>query len=140
MRSCGSLVVLVAIVFYVGAASGTENPESQNLIQREMVALDRALKTTIDALVLNEPVRISPAFEEVNRIRKQVEQAIKTGTRIKLPRNQKRFKEFVRLDNKFHHELEVLLSAAKKNSMGVVQRQTHRLLDACVRCHTIFKN
>ena len=140
MRSWGFLAVLVVIVFSAGAASGAEKPESQNPIQREMAALDSALKTTIDAVVLNEPARISPAFEEVNRIREQVEQALRTGTRISLPRNQKRFKEFVRLDNKFHHELEVLLRAANKNSMGVVQRQTHRLLDSCVRCHAIFRN
>jgi hypothetical protein len=134
-----SFVLLVAAIFSVGAASSAEKPEPQNLIQREMAALDSALKTTIDAVVLNEPGRISPAFDEVNRIREQVEHTIKNGTKIALPKNQKRFKEFVRLDNKFHHDLEVLLRAAKKNSTSVVQRQTHRLLDACVRCHTIFR-
>ena len=131
--------VLSLLVFFISVGTAEENQETGKLIQREMVALDSALKTTIDAIVLNEPGRIGPAFDEVNKIREQVEHAVEHRVRITLPRNQKRFKEFVRLDNKFHHELEVLLKAAKKNKMRVVQKQTHRLLDACVRCHAIFR-
>ncbi len=140
LRWVGFLVVPVVIIFSALAVTATERSETQDLLKREMAALDTALKTTIDAVVLNEPARISPSFEEVTKIREQVEHAVKTGARIKLPRNQKRFKEFVRLDNKFHRELDVLLRAARKNNMSVVQRQTHRLLDGCVRCHTIFRN
>jgi hypothetical protein len=67
------------------------------------------------------------------------EHAIKAGEKVRLPRHQKRFKEFVRLDNKFHHELEVMLKAAKKNKIVAVKRQAQRLLDACVRCHNVFR-
>ncbi|HUO77344.1 MAG TPA: hypothetical protein VMU21_07170 [Thermodesulfovibrionales bacterium] len=131
--------VLFLLVSFISIGIAEENQESRNLIQREMIALDSALKTTIDSLVLDEPGRIGPAFDEVDKIREQVEYAVEHKVRITLPRNQKRFKEFVRLDNKFHHELQTLLKAAKKNKMGVVQKQTHRLLDACVRCHAIFR-
>ncbi|MCL4477395.1 MAG: hypothetical protein M1508_14435 [Nitrospirae bacterium] len=124
---------------FLGIPASAEQQESKNLIQKEMIALDGALKVTVDAIVLNEPERIVPAFQEANRIREQVEHTIKSGAKIVLPKNQKRFKEFVRLDNKFHRDLELLLKAAGKNNMGVVQRQTHRLLDACVRCHRIFR-
>ena len=130
--------VLFLLVCFISIGTAEENQESGNLIQREMVALDSALKTTIDAIVLNEPKRIGPAFDEVNKTREQVEHAAEHKA-ITLPRNQKRFKEFVRLDNKFHHELEILLKAAQKNKMRIVQKQTHRLLDACVRCHAIFR-
>lgn len=132
-------VVVPLAVFYIGVTAGAGKQESQNLIQSEMVALDSALKVTIDAIVLNEPGRIAPAFDEVNKIREQVEHAVKGGQRITLPKNQKRFREFVKLDNKFHHDLEILLKAAKKNKMVIVRRQTHRLLDACVRCHNVFR-
>jgi hypothetical protein len=131
--------VLFLLVSSVSVGTAEENQESPNLVQREMIALDSAFKTTVDSIVLNEPGRIGPAFNEVNKIREQVEHAVEHREKITLPRNQKRFREFVRLDNKFHHELEVLLKAAKKNKMRVVQKQTHRLLDACVRCHTIFR-
>lgn len=132
-------IFLLFSVFLVSIAIGTEKQGSQNLIQKEMVALDSALKATIDAIVLNEPGRIALAFDEVNKIRAEVEHAVKDGAKITLPKNQKRLREFVRLDNKFHRELEILLKAAKKNKMGVVRSQTHRLLDACVRCHMIFR-
>lgn len=130
---------LVLVLFSGESMAGAESHEPQNLIQREMMALDRALAVTIDAIVINDLGRIPPAFDEVHRMREQVEYAVKSHSIITLPRNQKRFKEFVRLDNKFHHELEILLQGAKNKKMRVVQRQTHRLLDACVRCHSIFR-
>jgi len=134
-----SLMVSFAVLFFaIGRGASAQPLESKNLIQKEMLALDSALKVTIDAIVLNELGRIHPAFEEAHRIRQQVEQAIKGDRKILLPRNQKRFKEYVRLDNKFHRDIELLLRAAKKNKMAAVQRQTHLLLDACVRCHAIF--
>lgn len=123
----------------VAVAAGVEQAASDNLLQKEMLALDSVLKVTVDAIVLNEPARIVPAFREVNEIREQIEQAVKGKTKITLPRNQKRFKEFVRLDNKFHRDLEILLAGARKGNMGAVQRQTHRILDECVRCHRIFR-
>ncbi len=139
MRLLSLSVFFVAAFSAVGIATGAEQQESKNLIQKEMIALDSAFKVTVDAVVLNEPGRILPAFQETNKVRGQVEQAVKGGAKIVLSKNQKRFKEFVRLDNKFHRDLELLLKAAGKNNMGVVQRQTHRLLDACVRCHRIFR-
>jgi cytochrome c556 len=135
----GLFVVLVVTVFSVGAASGLEKPESQTLLRKEMAVLDSVLKTTVDAVVLNEPARVPPAFDELHVIREQIDRAIKSGVKIPLPKNQKRFREFVRLDNKFHRDLELLLKAANKGSLPAVQRQTHRLLDACVRCHSIFR-
>ena len=139
MRLTVLIVFLFVTFFAIRTRASAEQLESKNLIQKEMLALDSALKVTIDAIVLNELGRIHPAFEEAHRIRQQVEQAIKGDRKILLPRNQKRFKEFVRLDNKFHRDLERLLKAAKKNKMAAVQRQTHLLLDACVRCHAIFR-
>ena len=131
------MLLLLASLRGIGIAEEQQDPE--NLIRREMIAIDSAFKITIDAMVLNEPGRIVSAFDEVNRTREQIELALKQKTKITLPRNQKRFREFVRLDNKFHHEVQILLMAAKKNKMGVIQKQTHLLLNACVRCHTIFR-
>jgi cytochrome c556 len=139
MRSLFLSVFFVAAFSAVGIAADVEEQGSRNLIQKEMIALDSAFKVTVDAIVLNEPGRILPAFEETNELRVQVERAVKGGTKIVLPKNQKRFREFVRLDNKFHRDLELLLKAAGKKNVAAVQRQTHRLLDACVRCHRIFR-
>lgn len=120
-------------------AIAAERQEPQNLVLKEMIPLNNAFKETMDAVVLNQPERIAPAFEDVRKVREEVEDAVKKGALIRLPRNQKRFKEFVRLDDKFHIELETLLHAAKGREMRVVQRQMHKLLDFCVRCHAIFR-
>jgi cytochrome c556 len=136
----GFFVVLVVAVLSTGTAFTSEKPEQESLVRKEMAALDNALKTTIEALVLNDPGKIPPAFDEVRRISERLDREIRNGRKIALPKNQKRFKEFVRLDHKFHHDLKALLTAANKNNASVVLRQTHRLLDACVRCHTIFRN
>lgn len=133
------LTSLFLAVFSISLPSGAEQQETGNLILKEMAALDSAFKTAIDAVVLNEPEKIASAFGEVQKVREDVEGAVKKGVKITLPKNQKRFREFVRMDDKFHRDLEILLSAAKKKRMWAVQRQTHRLLDACVRCHTIFR-
>ena len=132
-------IFLIVVILSAGTASGAEKPESQSLILKEMTALDSAFKATVDAIVLNEPQKIPPAFNEVNSVREQVEHAVKGGAKLTLPRNQKRFREFVRLDDKFHHELAALLKAAKKKDMMAVRRQTHKLLDLCVRCHMVFR-
>ncbi len=134
------LAFFIAVLSAVSVTAAAEEQEPKNLIQREMAALDSALKVTVDAIVLNDLQRIHPAFQEADRLRAQREQAVKGGARIVLPRNQKRFKEFLRMDNKFHHDVDHLLKTARKNNPGAVQRQTHRLLDACVRCHRIFRN
>jgi hypothetical protein len=139
MRSLFLSLFFVAAFAAVAIAAGVEQQGSRNLIQKEMIALDSAFKVTVDAIVLNEPGRILPAFEETNELRVQVERAVRGRTTIVLPKNQKRFREFVRLDNKFHRDIELLLKAAGKNNVAAVQRQTHRLLDACVRCHRIFR-
>ena len=56
-------------------------------------------------LYLNQPEKIAPAFAEVQKIREQVEQAVKRAKKIALPRNQNKFKVFVKLDNRFHREI-----------------------------------
>lgn len=133
------LVLTTALTCPCSASTSADRAESPGLIMREMIALDKAFKTTIDAIVFNDPKRIAPAFEDVHRVRAEIKEAVKRKTPIQLPKNQKRFKEFLRLDNKFHHELDLLIHAAQKNNMVKVRKQTRLLLDTCVHCHTTFR-
>ncbi|MCL5021869.1 MAG: hypothetical protein M1497_00590 [Nitrospirae bacterium] len=139
MRSKLFCFSVSCVLVLLSAAGAEEKPEPQNLIRQEMAALDKAFKTTLDAVVLNEPERIAGAYEDVNRIRERLKRAEKEGTPIVLPRNQKRFREFARLDDKFHKDVRALVRAAAKKKVPAVRRETHRLLDACVRCHAIFR-
>ena len=133
------LIAIALVLVFAGISSAAEKQNAENLILKEMVALDKAFKTTIDAVVLNRLDKIAPAFEDVHRVREEVEKTVKEGKKIALPKNQERFKMFVGLDNRFHKEVEILIESAKKNHMGRVQKQTNRLLGLCVRCHTMFR-
>ena len=134
-----SLKFAVLLVITLSGAVSAAEGQDENLILKEMAALDKAFKITVDAVVLNQPEKIAPAFVEVQKIREQVEQAVKEGKKIALPRNQNKFKVFVKLDNRFHREIRTLVIAAKKNRMRAVNRQTHNLLNMCARCHDIFR-
>lgn len=134
-----SFIVAFMIVFFTGIAYGYDKQESQNLIMSEMVTLDKAFKTAIDAVLLSQLERIAPAFEDVHKVREQVEHAVKEREKIVLPKNQSLFKVFVRMDNRFHHEVEILVDASKKKNIKAVQRQVNRLLNMCVRCHGLFR-
>lgn len=133
------VVVLTLAMSSNSVAFGADKEAPQNLIIKEMVALDKAFKTTIDAVVLNRLDKIAPAFEDVHKVREEVERTVKEGKKIALPKNQERFKLFVSLDNRFHKEVEILIESAKKNYIGRVQKQTNRLLGLCVRCHAMFR-
>ena len=137
MRLRVIFAVLLAITLSV-SVSVAEAPD-ENLVRKEMAALDRAFKITIEAVVLNQPEKIAPAFAEVQKIMEQVEQAVKDKKKIALPRNQNKFKVFVKLDKRFHREVGALVIAAKKKRMRAVNRQAHNLLNMCVRCHDIFR-
>ena len=137
MRLRVIFAVLLAITLS-GSVSVAE-AQDENLVRKEMAALDRAFKITIDAVVLNQPEKIAPAFAEVQKIMEQVEQAVKDKKKIALPRNQNKFKVFVKLDNRFHREVGALVIAAKKRMREAVNRQAHNLLNMCVRCHDIFR-
>ena len=133
------LIAIALVLVFAGISSAAEKQNAENLILKEMVALDKAFKTTIDAVVLNRLDKIAPAFEDVHKVREEVEKTVKEGKKIALPKNQERFKMFVGLDNRFHKEVEILIESAKKNHMGRVQKQTNRLLGLCVKCHTMFR-
>src|SRR5574340_245371 len=129
------LIAIALVLIFAGSSSAAEKQNAENLILKEMLALDKAFKTAVDAVLLNQFERIAPAFEDVHNAREQVGHAVKEREKIVLPKNQSLFKVFVRMDNRFHHEVEILVGASKKKNIKAVQRQVNRLLNMCVRCH-----
>ena len=131
--------ILGACLIGVSALGQTKPKGEMNLVMEEMMALDPAFKTIIDAVVLGNMKIIKPALVEVHEAREEVEKAVKAGQKITLQKNQDRVKEFVELDDKFHEEFEALEKAAEAGNKKVVKDQIHKLLDACVVCHERFK-
>jgi cytochrome c556 len=110
-----------------------------NLIMEEMTALDRAFKTIIDAIVLGEMQGVARALTGVTEARERIEKAIRAGQKILLPKNQSQFREFLRLDEQFHIDLEALSRAAETGQKKVVRNYAHKLLDSCVVCHEKYR-
>jgi cytochrome c556 len=137
-------IVVVAGVFgicFVGtpAMGQTKPTEGINLLKEEMVALEQTFETIIDAVIFANLELIKPAAARFRKARERFEGAISAGQRIKLPKNQDRFKEFVQLDDKFNGRFWALEKAAKKGQKKVVKDHTHKLLDDCVVCHEGFR-
>ena len=82
---------------------------------------------------------IKPQIPPFHEARKNFEEAISTGQKIELPKNQDKFKGFVKLDNKFQKDFEALEEAAEKGQKQVVKDKIHKLFDACVFCHERFR-
>lgn len=120
-------------------AQDTKIPIVDNPLKREMRLLDTAFKNLIDSIVLNNPSAIEKPFHYVHEARVKTEGAIKNGE-IKLPKNNERIEEFMKIDRTFHEKLELLINASRKGDLKKIKRFTHSLLDDCILCHAKFKN
>ncbi len=109
------------------------------ILKQEMLALEQVFETIIDAVIFDNMELIKPQIPPFHEARKRVEEAISAGEKIQLPKNKNKFKEFVKLDDKFHKDFETLEEAAEKGQKGVVKDLTHKLFDACVACHERFR-
>jgi len=119
--------------------SQTELRRGMNPLKQEMLALEEVFESIIDAVIFDNMELIKPLIFPFHEARKKFEQAVRIGRNIELPKNKQKFEEFIKLDDKFHKEFEILEEAAERGQKGVVQDQTHKLFDACVVCHEKFR-
>jgi cytochrome c556 len=138
-----SIIIVVGVfgVCFVGnSAMGQTEPQGgMNVLRREMLALEEAFETIIDAVIFDNMQLIEPFMPPFHIAREKFDEAMSTGQKIELPKNQDRFEEFVKLDNKFRRKFEVLEKAAEAGKKKVVKDQIHELFDACVVCHERFR-
>jgi cytochrome c556 len=138
-----SIIIIIGVfgVCFVGnSAMGQTEPQGgMNVLRGEMLALEEVFETIIDAVIFENMELIKPQIPPFHEARKKFEEAISTGQKIELPKNQDKFKEFVKLDNKFHKDFEALEETSEKGQKEVVKDKTHKLFDACVVCHERFR-
>ena len=143
--NCKRSISIIIVVGFLGtcliaiSAMGQAKPKGGMALREEMVALEEAFETIIDAVIFSNMELIKPAVVRFHKATEKVEEAISSGPRIILPKNHDKFKEFVELDIKFHEDLASLEKAAEKGQKELVKDQTHKLLDRCVVCHERFK-
>ena len=119
-------------------SSGDSAP-AENAVKHEMRLLDKAFKNLIDSLLLDTPEAIEAPFHDVHRAKMATEKALKAG-KVKLPKNGDKLDEFVELDEAFHGKLKKLLGAARKKDRIGIKNSVHEIVDACVQCHSRFRN
>jgi cytochrome c556 len=138
-----SIVVIVGIAgtCLVGASalSQTRLHGESNIITEEMAVLYPAFKMIIDAIALGDIKIARSALTDMHEAREKVEMAVKAGQRVALPKNQDKFKEFVKLDDKFGKDLETLSEAAETGNNEMVKDQICKFLNDCVFCHEKFR-
>ena len=138
-------ISIIIVVGFLGtcliaiSAMGQAKRRTGMALREEMVALEEAFETIIDAVIFSNIELIKPAVVRFHKARGRVEEAISSGPRIILPKNHDKFKEFIELDIKFYGDFEALEKAAGKGEKKVVKDQTHKLLDGCVVCHERFR-
>jgi cytochrome c553 len=139
-------ILIMIVVGFLGicligtsAMSQTEPGGGMNPLRREMLALEEAFETIIDAVIFDNMQLIEPFIPPFHIAREKFDEAMSTGQKIELPKNQDRFEEFVKLDNEFRRKFEVLEKAAEAGKKKVVKDQIHELFDACVVCHERFR-
>jgi len=142
-----SKFILIIIVGVFGTCligtstmSQTKSEGGMNLLfRREMWCLEEAFEAIIDGIIFDTMELIKPTIPPLHKAREKVETAMNAGEKIILPKNQDKFKEFIKLDDKFQKDFAALVKLAGKSHKEVVKDQTYKIMDACVVCHERFR-
>jgi len=144
--NCKRSISIMIVVGFLGtcliaisAMGQTEPKGGMSVLKGEMLAREEAFETIIDAVIFNNMGLVKPSIPSFHKARVKFDEAMSTGQNVELPKNQDRFEEFVKLDDKFCKEFEALKKAAGAGKKKVVKDQTHKLYDACVVCHEKFR-
>ncbi len=110
----------------------------RNPLIEEMQQLDSSFKEIVSAVAVNDGGRVHKAIEAMHGRMERTQEAVHSGE-VKVPKNPDRVKEFVALDKEFHSNLEKLAHSAEAESRPKMLLYTKKLMDGCVKCHSIFK-
>jgi len=138
-----SIIIVVGVfgtcLVGISAMGQTEPQGGTNVLRRDMLALEEVFETIIDAVIFDNMELIEPFIPPYYIRREKFDEAISTGQKIELPKNQDRFEEFVKLDNEFRRKFGVLEKAVEAGKKKAVKDQIHKLFDSCVVCHERFR-
>lgn len=136
------IYILIAAVFAAWSSSATAQDTkttADNPIKAEMRLLNNAFNNLINSLILNNPKAVEEPFHEVHRAKANTEKALERGD-VRLPKNNDKIKQFIKMDKEFHENMEILIEASQKGNTEKMQEITHKLLNGCIGCHNKFRN
>jgi len=141
-KTFNSIIIVASVLAtcLIGtSAMGQTESGGMNPLRQEMLALEEVFEIIIDAVIFDNMELIIPLVPPFREARKKFEEVISTGRKIELPKNKKKFREFLKLDDKFQMDFGTLEEAAEKGQKEAVKDKTHKLFDACVVCHEKFR-
>ena len=109
-----------------------------NPLIEEMEKLDEVFRAVVSAVALGDGERVHAALESMHGFKEKTHEGVHAG-KVTIPKNPKRVKEFVKMDEDFHAKLETLAHAAHNNDQKKMLLLTKQLLEGCVSCHQIFR-
>lgn len=112
--------------------------EAVNPLIEEMRQLDGVFRDIVSGVSLGDGKAVHAAIEKMHGTMEKTQEAVHEG-HVKVPRNANRIKEFVALDKEFHGNLEKLAHAAHANNQQKMLGLTKKLMDGCVKCHSVFR-
>jgi cytochrome c556 len=121
-----------------GSASASSN-HAGNPLREEMAQLDSVFHEVVSGVALGDGARVHKALEEMHGSMEKTHEGLHHGS-ISIPKNADRVQAFMDQDKRFHAKLETLAAAAQKNDQQAMLKLTKELLDACVKCHRMFRN
>ena len=136
------IYILIAVVFAAWSSSATAQDTkttADNPIKAEMRLLNDAFHNLINSIILNNPQGVEEPFHEVHRAKANKEKALERGD-VRLPKNNDKIKQFIKMDKEFHENMEILIEASQKGDTKKMQEITHKLLNGCIGCHNKFRN
>ena len=136
------IYILIAAVFAALSSSATAQDTkttADNPIKAEMRLLNNAFNNLINSLILNNPKAVEEPFHAVHRAKANTEKALERGD-VRLPKNNDKIKQFIKMDKEFHENMEILIEASHKGDTKKIQEITHKLLNGCIGCHNKFRN
>lgn len=151
LKKIAALSVLLSLALMASAFSADDNsrhhhpaPSSgdkasdANPLIEEMIKLDAVYHEIVSGVSLGDGARVHKAIESMHGAMEKTHEGVHEGT-VQLQKNARRLAEFVKMDKNFHHDLETLAHAARKNDRKAMLSLTKKLLDGCVSCHRTFR-
>ena len=108
-------------------------------LRAEIAPHDSVFHEVVSGVALGDGARVHKALEEMHGAMEKTHEGLHHGS-VSIPKNADRVQEFIDQDKRFHAKLETLAAAARKNDQQAMLKLTKELLDACVKCHGVFRN
>ncbi|MBI5142179.1 MAG: cytochrome c [Nitrospirae bacterium] len=132
-----ALMMFPVCAFAADDAHKSGHPGVNPLIE-EMVILDGVFRDVVSGVALADGEKVHNALKSMHGTMEKTHEGVHEG-KVTIPKNADRVREFVKMDKRFHRDLEALAHAAHGNDIKAMEKLTGKLLHGCIACHETFR-